>query len=61
LQRNTGDQSTAGLAGNGVGTKVWAFSPTVDMVMYLPWISLFALYIQKLKYDCSLFSLNAVS
>ncbi len=49
LLRNFGVQSMGGRGGSGAGTKAWAFSPTVDMVTYLPWSSRFILPASNLK------------
>jgi hypothetical protein len=49
LLRSSGVQSMGGRGGSGVGTKAWAFSPTVEMVTYLPWRSRFILPASNLK------------
>ena len=44
-----GGNGWGGRGGSGAGTKAWAFSPTVDMVTYLPWSSRFILPASNLK------------
>lgn len=46
---SSGVQSMGGRGGSGAGTKAWVFSPTVDMVPYLPWSSRFILPASNLK------------
>jgi hypothetical protein len=40
-----------GRGGSGAGTNAWAFSPSIDMVTYLPWSSRFIPPASNLKQD----------